>query len=81
MKVKAKRVKDGFLIPLIEELKDRDEIVVEIEESPEQERNWSDEYIEKHWRELGMKTNSLDIDDDSRLYEAAEKFYNEKHSY
>ncbi len=81
MKVKAKRVKDGFLIPLIEELKDKDEIEVEIEESSEKKRNWSDEYIEKHWRELGMRTNSLDIDDDSRLYEAAEKFYNEKYSY
>lgn len=32
MKVKAKRVEGGFLIPLIEELKDKDEIVVEIEE-------------------------------------------------
>ena len=32
MKVKAKRVKEGFLIPLIDELKDKEEIVVEIEE-------------------------------------------------
>ncbi len=30
MKVKARRVKDGFLIPLIEELKDKEEIEVEI---------------------------------------------------
>jgi DNA-binding transcriptional regulator LsrR (DeoR family) len=32
MKLKAKRVKDGFLIPLIDELKDKDEIEVEIKE-------------------------------------------------
>ncbi|MGQ9623680.1 MAG: hypothetical protein ACUVTO_09735 [Candidatus Caldatribacteriaceae bacterium] len=30
MKLKAKRVKDGFLIPLVEELKDREEVEVEI---------------------------------------------------
>ena len=81
MKVKAKRVKDGFLIPLIEELKDKDEIVVEIKESAKQKHEWSDEYIEKHWRELGMNTNSTDADDDDRLYEAAVRFYGEKHSY
>ena len=81
MKVKAKRVKDGFLIPLIEELKDKDEIVVEIEEPAKQKQEWSDEYIEKHWRELGMNTNSTGADDDERLYEAAERFYSEKHSY
>ncbi len=81
MKVKAKRVKDGFLIPLIEELKDKDEIVVEIKESAKQKQEWSDEYIEKHWRKLGMNTNSPDTDDDERLYEAAERFYSEKYNY
>ncbi|RUM50239.1 MAG: hypothetical protein DSY47_02195 [Hydrogenothermus sp.] len=30
MKVKAKRVKEGFLIPLIDELQDKEEIIVEI---------------------------------------------------
>jgi len=42
---------------------------------------WTDEYIEKYWKELGMKTNSPDIDDDERLYEAAREFYNEKYNY
>jgi len=32
MKVKAKRTKDGFLIPLIKELEDKEEIEVEIKE-------------------------------------------------
>lgn len=32
MRVKAKKIKDGFLIPLIDRFKDKDEIEVEIYE-------------------------------------------------
>ena len=39
-----------------------------------------DQYIKEHWRELGMNTHSADLDDDKRLFEAAERFYSEKHS-
>ena len=39
-----------------------------------------DEYVEKHWREIGMNTHSADMDDDERLYEAAARFYREKYS-
>lgn len=52
-----------------------------IKEEKNKETRWTDEYIEKHWKELGMKTNSADLDDDERLYEAAGEFYNEKYNY
>ena len=39
-----------------------------------------DDYIERHWREIGMSTDSVDLDDDQRLYDAAWKFYREKHT-
>jgi hypothetical protein len=45
-----------------------------------QEADLSDEYIEKNWRKIGMNTNSADLDDDERIYEAAEEFYDDKHS-
>ena len=46
----------------------------------ENETKFSDEYIKKHWRELGMNTHSANLDDDERLYDAAWEFYSEKHS-
>ena len=56
-----------------------------IEDSNEYKANsdnttYDDQYIKKHWREIGMNTHSTDLDDDERLYEAAAKFYNEKYS-
>ena len=36
---------------------------------------------EENWREVGMRTHSVDRDDDAYLYEAAWEFYNEKHSH
>jgi len=46
----------------------------------ENETKFSDEYIKKHWKELGMNTHSANLDDDERLYDAAWEFYSEKHS-
>ena len=43
-------------------------------------REMDDRYIKEHWRELGMNTHSAELDDDERLFEAAERFYSEKHS-
>jgi hypothetical protein len=43
-------------------------------------RERTKEYIKKHWREIGMNTHSADLDDDERMYEAAARFYHEKHS-
>lgn len=44
------------------------------------EHKWDDEYVEKHWREIGMNTHSAGLDDDEELYEAAWEFYNEKYT-
>jgi len=46
----------------------------------ENKTKFSDEYIKKHWKELGMNTHSANLDDDERLYDAAWEFYSEKHS-
>ena len=47
--------------------------IIEKEES--KGTKWTYEYIEKHWKELGMETNSSDLDDDERLYETSGEFY------
>lgn len=54
---------------------------VEIKEilKPKQEE-WTDEYIEKHWRDIILNTHSSELDDDERLYDAAARFYNDKYS-
>lgn len=44
------------------------------------EPEWTDEYIDKHWREIILDTHSSELDDDERLYEAAARFYDDKHS-
>ncbi len=45
-----------------------------------EQAKWDEEYVEKHWREIALSTDSADLDDDERLYEAYEEFYHEKHS-
>jgi len=44
------------------------------------QNNWSNEYIEKNWREIGMSTHSADLDDNEIKYEAYTRFQNEKYS-
>lgn len=46
----------------------------------EEEEEWDEEYLEKHWREIGMATHSADFDDDEELYRACGEYYGEKHS-
>ncbi len=46
----------------------------------EEETKFSDEYIAKNWKEMGMNTDSADLDDDERMYEAAAEFYDAKHT-
>ncbi len=53
---------------------------IEIIKKEESQKEWSDEYVQEHWREIGMNTHSADIDDDECLYEAAWEYYSEKHS-
>jgi len=45
-----------------------------------EQAEWDDEYIKKHWREIALSTDSADLDDDERLYEAYWGYYHEKHS-
>jgi len=45
----------------------------------EEEEEWDEEYLEKHWREIGMATHSADLDDDEELYRACGEYYREKH--
>lgn len=80
MKVKAKRVKDGFLIPLIVGLEDREEIEVEIIEQTAKEESLSDEFVDKNWKTLALNTVSPEVEDDDRLYEATARYYDEKRS-
>lgn len=51
-------------------------IIKEIDEEVE----LSDEFIEKYWKVLALDTISSERDDDEIIYEAAGRFYNEKHS-
>ena len=39
-----------------------------------------DDYIERHGREIGMSTDSVDLDDNQRLYDVTWKFYREKYT-
>ena len=43
-------------------------------------KEWNDDFIKKHWKEIGMNTHPVNRDDDEYLYEAAWEFYNEKYS-
>ena len=46
----------------------------------EKNSNLTDDYIEKNWKEIGMNTHSVNLDDDERIYKAAADFYDDKHS-
>lgn len=69
MKVKAKKVKERFLIPLKDELKDKEEIVVEIKEEP------STEFLDFLKKVYGGKENLSKITNEGALEDALEKKY------
>ena len=69
MKVKAKRVKEGFLIPLIEELKDKKEIIVEIKEDN------STEFLDFLKKVYGNKENISKLSDEEVLEDALREKY------
>lgn len=54
MRVKAKRVKDGFLIPALEGYEDKDEIELEIIILPPKAVRFSPEFIKNNWKSLIM---------------------------
>lgn len=70
MRLKAKRIRDGFLIPMIHGLEDKEEIEVEIKDL---------DYIEKFWREIALGTHTAELEDDELLFQAYWRFQNEKH--
>ncbi|ACN99479.1 hypothetical protein SULAZ_0346 [Sulfurihydrogenibium azorense Az-Fu1] len=80
MKIIINVLNEEILDNLLWLLKHFEKDGVEIIKSEEDKEEWSDEYIEKNWKEIGMKTNSVDFDDDEKLYEAVGEFYNEKYS-
>jgi hypothetical protein len=54
---------------------------VEPRKEKKDEKVWTREYIQEHWKEILLNTGSADEDDDERMYEAAARFYREKHSH
>jgi len=56
------------------------EIIEEYNKNELEQSEWDDDYIEKHWREIALSTDSVDLDDDERLYEACGEYYHEKYS-
>jgi len=80
MKIVINVLNEEILDKLIWLLKHFEKDGIEIIKEENTNDEWTDDYIEKHWKELGMKTNSVDLDDDERLYEAAGEFYNEKYN-
>lgn len=80
MKIIINVLNEEILDNLLWLLKHFEKDGIEIIKSEEDKEEWSDEYIEKNWKEIGMKTNSVDFDDDEKLYEAVGEFYNEKYS-
>jgi len=71
MKIKAKRVKDGFLIPLIDGLKDKEEIEVEIKVKEEK----STEFLDFLRRIYSGKENISKITDEEALEDALKDKY------
>jgi hypothetical protein len=69
MKIKAKRVKEGFLIPLVDELKDKEEIIVEIKEEE------STEFLDFLKKIYGDKENISKISDEEALENALREKY------
>jgi hypothetical protein len=61
MKIKSKRVNEGFLIPLVDELKDKEEIIVEIKEEE------STEFLGFLKKIYGDKENISKISDEEAL--------------
>jgi len=69
MKIKAKRVKEGFLIPLVDELKDKEEIIVEIKEEE------STEFLDFLKKVYGDRENISKISDENALENALREKY------
>lgn len=80
MKIIIAVLNEEILDKLLWLLKHFEKKGIEIVKSDEnKEYEWSEEYIEKNWKDILMSTQSINLDNDE-LYEDAEEFYNEKYS-
>jgi len=70
MKIKAIRVENGFFIPLIPELEDRQEIIIEI---PEKEKYT--EFVDFLYKIYHNKDNISNITDDQVIIDALKEKY------
>jgi hypothetical protein len=70
MKIKAKRTKDGFFIPLIDQLKDKEEIIVEIYKEPSRT-----EFVEFLYKIYDGKDNISKFSDEEMLNKALREKY------
>ena len=78
VEIKNENVVDKVLVFLKQLQKEGVEIVNKDPLHPNE--SLKDDDIERHWREIGMGTDSVGTDDDRELYDAAWKFYREKHT-
>ncbi|HOJ43968.1 MAG TPA: hypothetical protein PK800_07580 [Syntrophorhabdaceae bacterium] len=80
MKVKARKVKDGYLIPSISEFQDKEEIELEIRvvqsNSVTDEARFTDDFIAQHWNEL-ILTNM----DTTEFYKSAQYYIERASDY
>lgn len=82
MKVKAKRTEEGFLIPLLKGLENKDEIEVIIEIEPEDQKTFTDEYIEENWKTMLLNATRKPFKDDNEvLIDAYTEYKHEKSSF
>lgn len=81
LNIKNESTKEKILW-MLEHFKDDGIDIEQLPTTKHQPKNtkYTDEYIEKNWREIGMGTHSANLDDDERIYDACGKFYNDKHS-
>lgn len=81
MRVRAKRVEGGFLIPIIEGLENREELEVEILENSDYHSNiyFTDEYVESNWKEILLNANRRSsLTDDDILPQAYREYKDDK---
>lgn len=82
MRVKAKRTEGGFLIPLLKGLENKDEIEVTIEIETENQKTFTDEYIEENWKTLLLNATRKPFKDDyDVLIDAYREYMDEKSSF
>ena len=68
------------IIWLLKSFQDKGVEIKETRDDEKEEKFFSDEYIAKNWRKIGMNTHSADLDDNEMKYEAYARFANDKYT-